>query len=124
MPLDTSLMNAIGEADEIEISSYRKDGTLRRWVPIWSVRAGDAVYVRSAFGVDGGWYKWAKIKEIARVRVADVEADVTLVPDTAADVQDRVDDAFVSKYRGGGDSLRIMVTEPARSATMRLEPIR
>ncbi len=123
MPLDTTLTTALGSAREIEISSYRKDGTLRRWVPIWSVPAGDAVYVRSAFGVDGGWYKWAKIKGLARVRVDGAESDVKLVPDTADDVQRQVDAGFESKYRGGGEALRTMVTEPARSATVRLEPV-
>lgn len=122
MPLQSALTDALGSAREIEISSYRKDGTLRRWVPIWTVPVDDTVYLRSAFGVDGGWYKWAKIKGIGRVRVGGVEADVALVPDTADDVQRQVDAGFESKYRGGGEALRTMVTEPARSATVRLEP--
>lgn len=122
MPLTPDLMTALGDAPEIEISSYRKDGTLRRWVPIWSVRVGDEIYLRSAFGVDGGWYKWAKIKGVGRVRVAGTEADVTLVPDTGSELQAQVDTAFETKYRGGGEALQIMVTEPARSATVRLDP--
>lgn len=123
MPLATDLTTALGNVQEIEISSYRKDGTLRRWVPIWSVRVGDAVYVRSAFGIDGGWYKWAKIKGIGRVRVNGTEADVHLVPDTDGAVQRQVDGAFEGKYRTGGTALRTMVTEPARSSTVRLDPL-
>ncbi|MET9327605.1 DUF2255 family protein [Tsukamurella sp. NPDC003166] len=123
MPLESALTDALGHAQEIEISSYRKDGTLRRWVPIWTVPVGDAVYLRSAFGVDGGWYKWAKIKGVARVRAGGVEADVALVPDTTDDVQQQVDAGFESKYPRGGAATRTMVTEPARSATVRLEPV-
>ncbi|NMO04015.1 DUF2255 family protein [Gordonia sp. TBRC 11910] len=123
MPLDTALTTALGDAQEIEITSYRKDGTLRRWVPVWSVPVGDAVYLRSAFGIDGGWYKWASIKGIGRVRVGDLESDVALVLDTGEEVQQQVDDGFSSKYRNGGGALRTMITEPARSATLRLEPV-
>ncbi|BDH55736.1 DUF2255 family protein [Tsukamurella sp. PLM1] len=122
MTLRPDLATALRQAQEIEISSYRKDGTLRRWVPIWSVPVGDAVYVRSAFGVDGGWYKWARITGVARVRANGLEADVTLVPDTTDEVQRLVDEGFETKYRGGADALRTMVTEPARSATVRLDP--
>ncbi|ADG77412.1 hypothetical protein TPAU25S_02258 [Tsukamurella paurometabola] len=122
MPLDTTLTDALGTTQEIEISSYRKDGTLRHWVPIWTVRVGDDIYIRSAFGVDGGWYKWAKIKGIGRVRIGGMEADVALIPDTTDDVQQQVDAGFETKYPNGGAATRTMVTEPARSATVRLAP--
>lgn len=122
MPLTSDLITALGDAEEIEISSYRKDGTLRRWVPIWTVRVDDDIYLRSAFGVDGGWYKWAKIKGVGRVQIAGTEIDVALVPETSEDLQPQVDAAFESKYRGGGAALQTMVTEPARSATIRLVP--
>jgi hypothetical protein len=39
----------IQAAQELEIAPVRRDGTLRRPVPIWVVRAGDDLYVRAAY---------------------------------------------------------------------------
>ncbi|QSE80558.1 DUF2255 family protein [Rhodococcus koreensis] len=50
-------LDAIGHTEELHISSYRRDGSLRRWIPICVVRVADDLYVRSAFGPDGGWYR-------------------------------------------------------------------
>lgn len=43
-------LNKIGNADELEIASLRRDGTLRRPVTIWVVRVGDGLYVRCVNG--------------------------------------------------------------------------
>jgi hypothetical protein len=44
-------------AQELEIAPVRRDGTLRRPVPIWVVRAGDDLYVRAAYGEGSGWHR-------------------------------------------------------------------
>ena len=41
-------LRAIGEADELDISSTRADGTLRPFVTIWHVAVGGRLWVRSA----------------------------------------------------------------------------
>ena len=46
----------IADAEVLQVSSYRSDGTLRRWTPIWVVRVGDGLYVRTAYGRDSAWY--------------------------------------------------------------------
>ena len=38
----------VGAAEELELASVRRDGTLRRAVTMWVVRAGDGIYVRCA----------------------------------------------------------------------------
>jgi hypothetical protein len=43
-------LNAIDGADEMEIASLRRDGSMRKPVIIWVVRVGDRVFVRSAYG--------------------------------------------------------------------------
>jgi hypothetical protein len=43
-------LETIGGAEELEIASLRRDGTLRRPVTIWVVRHGDDLYVRSVNG--------------------------------------------------------------------------
>ena len=41
-------LDRIGAAEELELASLRRDGTLRPYVTMWVVRAGDDLYVRSA----------------------------------------------------------------------------
>ena len=43
-------LNKIGNAEELQITSLRRDGTLRNPLPIWVVRVGDDLYVRSMKG--------------------------------------------------------------------------
>ena len=43
-------LDAIGDAEELTLASVRRDGTMRRPVTMWVVRAGDDVYVRSVNG--------------------------------------------------------------------------
>jgi hypothetical protein len=43
-------LNAMGNAEELTLASLRRDGTLRRPVTMWVVRAGDDIYVRSVNG--------------------------------------------------------------------------
>jgi len=46
-------LDRIGAAEEVEIAPRRADGTLRSAVPIWVVRVGDELYVRSWRGLGG-----------------------------------------------------------------------
>jgi len=71
-------LRRIGEAEELEIAPQRRNGELRRGTPIWVVRAGDAVYVRAAYGSGSGWYGVARESRNARIRVGSFERDVTI----------------------------------------------
>jgi hypothetical protein len=44
-----------GAAEELGFASLRRDGTLRPYVTMWVVRAGDDLYVRSAYGPNNPW---------------------------------------------------------------------
>ena len=50
-------LSMIGGADELQIASLRPDGTLRPYVTIWAVRAGDDLYIRSAYGSNNTWFR-------------------------------------------------------------------
>ena len=50
-------LNKIRGAEELEIASLRRDGTLRKPVTIWVVRLGDEFYVRSAYGRTAAWFR-------------------------------------------------------------------
>jgi hypothetical protein len=43
-------LTRIGTADELELASVQRDGTLRKPRTIWVVRVGDDLYVRSMYG--------------------------------------------------------------------------
>jgi hypothetical protein len=44
-------LTKIGTADELLITSLRRDGTLRNPVTVWVLRHGDDLYVRSVSGM-------------------------------------------------------------------------
>jgi hypothetical protein len=123
MAWSSDQLERIGRSEEVRISSYRGDGTLRRWTPIWVVRVGDELYIRSVLGPEGGWYRNAMRRHAARIRAGGVEADVTLVATDGADTNARVDAAYEAKYSGEPDALRPMITSPATETTVRIDTL-
>lgn len=122
MNWDRAELGSLAEAEELHISTYRRDGSLRRWTPIWIVRVGDGLYVRSAFGAEGGWYRNAMRRGVARIRAGGVERDVTLAAVSDSDTVGKVAAAYHEKYADQPSSLRTMLAEPSASTTTRLDP--
>jgi hypothetical protein len=73
----TDELDRVGAADEIHITQVRSDGSLRTWVPIWVVRVGDDLYVRSYRGSGGAWYRHAIQRPEGRIRASGIERDVS-----------------------------------------------
>lgn len=115
-------LQRVDSTDELQISSYRPDGTLRPYVTIWTVRLGDDVYVRSAYGPDNGWFRRAKASGTGRVRVGGVERDVRFeVP--GDDVHAPLDDVYRAKYGRYSERIVSTVVGPAlKTATLRAVP--
>ncbi|CAN5624557.1 DUF2255 family protein [soil metagenome] len=114
-------LDAVGAAEELQIASVRDDGTLRPFVTIWAVRAGDDIYVRSAHGRNNGWFRRALASGTGRVRAGGVEKDVTFELVPGGDIQDAIDAAYHSKYdRYGAAFVNPVVGEPAHEATLRV----
>jgi hypothetical protein len=57
MTWPTDLFNQIGTAQELEITTRRRDGTQRRCTPIWVVRVYDDLYIRVGYGRAAAWYR-------------------------------------------------------------------
>jgi hypothetical protein len=115
-------LTTIGEADELEISSLRPDGTLRPYVTIWTVRAADGLYVRSAHGTENPWFRRAKASGAGRVRAAGLERDVTFA-EPAPDIHAHLDEAYHTKYDSYGPAIvNPVVGAEAARATLRLLP--
>jgi hypothetical protein len=50
-------LNRIGAAEEVRIATMRTDGTLRKPVIVWIVRAGNDLHVRSVNGRSAAWFR-------------------------------------------------------------------
>src|SRR5215216_3488380 len=87
----------IAAADELELASAKRDGTLRKPVTIWVVRHGDDLYVRSWRGRAGSWFRAAQTAREGHVSAGGAEKDVDFV-DAGEDVNDAIDAAYRTKY--------------------------
>ena len=112
----------IGEAQELQLASERPDGTLRPYVTMWVVRAGDELYVRSAYGAGNPWFRRAKTSGVGRIRAGGLEQDVTFA-EPAPDVHPDIDAAYHAKYdRYGPEIVGTVVGPQAHDVTIRLVP--
>ena len=110
----------IAGAQELEVAARRRDGSLRKAVPIWVVRTGDDLFVRAAYGPGTGWHRAARAAGEGRIRVGGVEKDVTFEP-AGDDVNGGVDAAYHAKY-GHSRIVDTVVDDAARASTLRLVP--
>jgi hypothetical protein len=114
-------LDRIAAAEELELASARRDGTLRSAVTMWVVRDGDDVYVRSVNGRGSSWFRGALTRHEAGIRAGGVEKDVDLV-ETDGD-GDAIDAAYEAKYGRRYPTIVPSITSPeARAATLRLVP--
>src|SRR5215475_872906 len=91
-------LNKIGTAEELEIASLRRDGTLRKPVTIWVIRHDDDLYVRSGYGRTSNWFRGTQDRHEGHIRAGGVEKDVTFV-DADPSINDQIDTAYRTKYR-------------------------
>jgi hypothetical protein len=118
-------LQRLGASDELEIAVRRADGTLRRLGADWVVCVGEHVFVQTWHRRSNGWFGDVLHSQRARIRVADVCADVTVtdVGEDATDLRAGVDNAYRVKYsRYGPTTVDRMVSEAAAATTLRLIP--
>jgi hypothetical protein len=114
-------LSKIGEAEELQLASMRRDGSLRSPVTMWVVPDGDDLYVRSVNGRESHWFRGVQDRHEAHIGAGGVEKDVDLVE--TEDVNDEVDTAYRTKYGGRYASIvPSIVTPEARAATLKLVP--
>lgn len=116
-------LNRIGKAEELQIASLRRDGTLRNPVTIWVVRVGDDLYVRSVYGRASAWFRGTQARHEGHIRAGGVDKDVTFVEEDDANISEQIDAAYRTKYRRYAASIiNSTVTPDARAATIKLVP--
>ncbi len=114
-------LSKIEDADELQLASARRGGTLRSPVTIWVVRLGDDLYVRSVNGRTGTWFRGTQDRHEARIQAGGVGKDVLLLE--TDDLGDEIDAAYRTKYRRYAASIVGSVLTPeAKAATLKLVP--
>ena len=114
-------LSKIGNAEELEIASMRKDGTLRDPVIIWVVRVGDELFVRPVNG-RSGWWRGTQTRKEGHIRAGGVEKDVTFA-DGDSSAGDQIDAEYRRKYRRyAANIVNSVLTPQAREATIKLAP--
>jgi len=69
-------LDTIGATAEVDVAPLRPDGSLRPSTPIWIVRVGDDLYVRSYRGRRGSWFNHALQRHEGRIRIGALQRDV------------------------------------------------
>ena len=114
-------LHKIAESDDLHISPFREDGVAYgtpTW--IWSVAVDGALYVRGYNGQKSRWYKAAVRQKAGRIIAAGITKEVTFEK-TEGPINDRIDNAYRAKYKRS-PYLAPMISEQARSATVRITP--
>ena len=113
----------IGKAEELQIASLRRDGTLRNPVKIWVVRLGDDLYVRSVYGRTSAWFRGAQVRHEGHIRAGGMDKDVIFVDESDPGINVQIDAAYRIKYRRYAASIINSIISPeARSTTIKLVP--
>jgi hypothetical protein len=116
-------LKEIGKAEELQLASLQRDGTLRNPVTIWVVRVDDDLYVRPIHGRTSAWFRGTQARHEGHIRAGGVEKDVAFVEEISPDLNDQIDAAYRTKYRRYAASIiRTTVSPQARSATIKLLP--
>ncbi len=116
-------LNKIGNAEELQIASLRRDGTLRSPVTIWVVRVGEELYVRSVNGRGSAWFRGVQSRHEGQIRAGGVVKDVSFVEEPDPAINERIDAAYATKYRRYAASIISHINgSEARAASLKLIP--
>jgi hypothetical protein len=116
-------LDKIGKAEALQISSLRREGTLRKPVTIWVVGVGENLYVRSYRGHAGAWYRSVQVRREGQIQAGGVTKDVTFVDETDSEINDRIDAAYQNKYGNfSAQYVDPMLAPAARSTTIKIVP--
>jgi hypothetical protein len=109
--------------DEILVAPDRGDRVPGPAVPIWVVRVGEELYVRSYRGPSGGWYRRARFSGNGRIRSGTDEFWVRFSEVAVPELRAQIDEAYRVKYgRYGSRYVTPMTSDSVVETTLRLEP--
>lgn len=115
-------LTRIANVQELSIATRRPDGSLRGAVPIWVVRVGDELFVRSYRGRSGGWFRHALEQRPVHISAGGVQREVR-VEEPSDPPQGEIGQAYRAKYGSYGRSyVEAMLAPAAVAATVHLLP--
>lgn len=109
----TNSLQVLAAAEEIEVGFVRPDGA-KGPTPIWDVEVEEQIYVRSAGGASGGWYRRLRANPDGEVWQGGRVYPVRSEPVHDAEFPVKVTNAYLVKYHGS--SLPRMFSTPRRSS--------
>ena len=115
-------LKKIGAAEEVQIASLRKDGSLRSMRIIWVVRVGNDLYVRSVNGRISDWFRSVQTCHEGQIRAGGVMKDVTFVEVADANINEQIDAAYAEKYRRYASIIPSINSPTASAASIKLVP--
>lgn len=96
---------------------------MRPAVPIWVVRVGNGLYIRSYKGSGGAWFRHATEQGAAHISAGNVDSDVTVALAGTSE-RDAVDQAYRAKYsRYGHAYVDPMTADMAAGTTIQITPV-
>jgi hypothetical protein len=115
-------LEKIGNTEEIQLSSIRRDGSLGSPVTIWVVRVGGELFVRAVNGRQGAWFRGTQVRHEGHIQAGRIEKDVRF-EDAEPALNQQVDEAYRSKYRHHATSIvNTVLTPKSRLSTTQLVP--
>jgi hypothetical protein len=122
-PWTNDELSRIGTAEELQIATLRRDGTLRNPVTIWVVRVGDDLYVRAYKGRTSPWFRGVQTRHAGQIQAGGVVKEVTFVEETDPGINDEISAAYRTKYRRYAKNIvDTVLTSEAQAATIKLVP--
>ena len=119
----TDELSKIGGAEELELASRRRGRKMSKSVTIWVVRVKNDLYVRSLWGYTSTWFERTLDRLEGHISAGGIEKDVYF-EEVEPKVNDRVDDAYLTKYwRYDLRWVDSIVGPYARATTIRLVPL-
>ena len=116
-------LNKIGSAEELQLASLRRDGSMRSPVTMWVIRIGDDLFVRSVKGRQGPWFRGTQSRLEGYIQSGGVEKNVRFVDEMDPAVNEQIDAAYREKYRCYPKAyVDACLTPAARAATLKLVP--
>lgn len=113
----------IGNAEELQLASQQRDGTLRNAVTIWVVRVDENLFIRSVNGRAGAWYRGTQVRHIGHIQAGGIGKDVTFVEEADTEINNQVDASYRAKYRRySANIVGSVLTQGARASTLKLMP--
>jgi hypothetical protein len=120
-------LSTIDGNGEVDIATRRSDGTLRAARIVWTVRHGNAVYVRSVNGTTAAWYRGVQTCYEGELSAGCLQRGVVFVEagthtGVGSERDAALDAAYRGKYGRSSSAVTRIISDVARATTLRVEP--